>query len=132
MTNGMNYNVAFPFQGRHMPLEDIFFGRLRCELEHEGAMPATVSFCPDLPGRHLHIRRYRRDRITIQRTEPLTGLVPDRTSFRNILMAVVSPRANSNSCDKVKFTSSSRFDKRRFVPSYICAGSQVLSVSPQT
>ena len=44
ITNGLKYNVAFPFQGRNMPLEDIFYHHLRCQLVHEGAMPATISF----------------------------------------------------------------------------------------
>lgn len=44
ITNGMKYNVAFPFQGRDTPLEDIFYHHLRCQLVHEGAMPATISF----------------------------------------------------------------------------------------
>lgn len=44
ITNGMKYNVAFPFQGRNTPLEDIFYYHLRCQLVHVGAMPATISF----------------------------------------------------------------------------------------
>lgn len=44
ITNGMKYNVAFPFQGRNTPLEDIVYLHLRCQLVHEGAMPATISF----------------------------------------------------------------------------------------
>lgn len=44
ITNGLKYNLAFPFQGRHMPLEDIFYHHLRCQLVHEGAMPPTISF----------------------------------------------------------------------------------------
>jgi hypothetical protein len=44
ITNGMKYNVAFPFQGRNTPLEDIFYHHLRCQLVHEGAMPVTISF----------------------------------------------------------------------------------------
>lgn len=44
ITNGMKYNVAFPFLGRDTPLEDIFYHHLRCQLVHEGVMPETISF----------------------------------------------------------------------------------------
>lgn len=44
ITNGMKYNVAFPFLGRKMPLEEIFYHHLRCQLVHEGEMPETISF----------------------------------------------------------------------------------------
>jgi hypothetical protein len=44
ITNGMKYNVAFPFQGRTTPLEDIFYHHLRCQLVHEGVMPESISF----------------------------------------------------------------------------------------
>jgi hypothetical protein len=44
ITNGMKYGVAFQFQGRNTPLEDIFYHHLRCQLVHEGTMPATISF----------------------------------------------------------------------------------------
>jgi hypothetical protein len=44
ITNGLKYNVAFPFQGRNTPLEDIFYHHLRCQLVHEGSMPESISF----------------------------------------------------------------------------------------
>lgn len=44
ITNGMKYNVVFPFLGRPTPLEDIFYHHLRCQLVHEGVMPETISF----------------------------------------------------------------------------------------
>lgn len=44
ITNGMKYNVVFPFQGRNTPLEDIFYHHLRCQLVHEGEMPETIAF----------------------------------------------------------------------------------------
>lgn len=44
ITNGLKYNVAFPFQGKNTPLEDILYHHLRCQLVHEGAMPETISF----------------------------------------------------------------------------------------
>ena len=44
ITNGMKYEVAFPFQGTKTPLEDILYHHLRCQLVHEGEMPESVEF----------------------------------------------------------------------------------------
>lgn len=44
ITGGPKYNVALPFQGKDVPLEDILYHHLRCQLVHEGAMPETIVF----------------------------------------------------------------------------------------
>jgi hypothetical protein len=42
ITGGPKYNVAFPFQGQHTPLEDILYEHLRCVLVHEAGMPDSI------------------------------------------------------------------------------------------
>jgi len=43
ITGGPKYNVAFPFQGRDkVPLEDILYTHLRCQLVHEAEMPKWI------------------------------------------------------------------------------------------
>ena len=44
ITGGTKYGVAFPFKGRTMPLEDILYYHLRCQLLHEGSMPESIVF----------------------------------------------------------------------------------------
>jgi len=49
ITGGPKYNVAFPFQGRDkVPLTEIIYHHLRCQLVHEGEMPHTITFSPPL------------------------------------------------------------------------------------
>ena len=44
ITGGPKYAVAFPFQGKQTPLEDILYHHLRCQLVHEGEMPGSIVF----------------------------------------------------------------------------------------
>jgi len=51
VTGGPDKNVAFPFDGKqNVPLEDILYTHLRCQLFHEGEMPGTIVFTQ--PKRH--------------------------------------------------------------------------------
>lgn len=44
ITGCAKYNVEIPFQGKRVPLEDILYHHLRCQLFHEGEMPDTIVF----------------------------------------------------------------------------------------
>ncbi|MCI0557418.1 MAG: hypothetical protein MN733_02905 [Nitrososphaera sp.] len=47
ITGGPKYNVEFQFQGRDkVPLEDILYTHLRCQLVHEGVMSKSIYFTP--------------------------------------------------------------------------------------
>ncbi|MBE7465988.1 MAG: hypothetical protein HS116_21135 [Planctomycetes bacterium] len=47
ITGGPKYGVAFPFGGKDkVPLEEILYTHLRCQLVHEAAMPSTIYFTP--------------------------------------------------------------------------------------
>lgn len=56
ITGGPMYNVAFPFQGKTTPLEDILYHHLRCQLVHEGEMPNTIVFLAPAPDRGFALR----------------------------------------------------------------------------
>ena len=44
ITGCAKYGVVFPFQGKQVPLEDIFYHHMRCQLVHEGGMPESIVF----------------------------------------------------------------------------------------
>ena len=45
ITNGPQYNVKFYYNGQYnVPLIDIIYNILRCELIHEGTVPNTIQF----------------------------------------------------------------------------------------
>lgn len=47
ITGGPKYNVAFPFLGKDkVPLEEILYTHLRCQLVHEAAMPDSIYLTP--------------------------------------------------------------------------------------
>lgn len=62
ITGGPSLNVAFPFKGQQsVPLEEILYRHLRCQLVHEGAMPESIVFTqPQLKnGRFCNVLRLR-------------------------------------------------------------------------
>lgn len=51
ITNGPQINVAFYFDGDpHVPIEDIIYTFLRCELLHEGRLPDNITLTKPVPG----------------------------------------------------------------------------------
>ena len=38
--------VSLPFRGKSVPIEDILYSELRCQLIHEGELPDTITFTP--------------------------------------------------------------------------------------
>ena len=55
ITKGPKYKVIFPFQGKQMPLEDILYTHLRCQLLHEGEMPKEIVFTqPEIEEGHVY------------------------------------------------------------------------------
>lgn len=51
ITNGPTVNVAFYFRGNHrVPLENIIYEFVRCELVHEGQLPADIALTQPVVG----------------------------------------------------------------------------------
>jgi len=44
ITSAFRYGAVFPYEGRQVPIEDIFYQQLRCQLIHEGTMPESIEF----------------------------------------------------------------------------------------
>ncbi len=43
ITGGPKYDVALPFRGRTVPLEDILYAHFRCQLLHEADLPEDIN-----------------------------------------------------------------------------------------
>ena len=51
ITNGPTKNVAFYYDGKHgVTLEDVVYKFVRCELVHEGKLPANIEFTHPVRG----------------------------------------------------------------------------------